>query len=38
VPDNGSRLAVIESSGSTFQNPNRWISPRLARLGFRITF
>jgi len=38
VPDNGSRTAVIESSGSTFQNPNRWISPRLARLGFRIMF
>ncbi len=38
VPDSGSRTAVIESSGSTFQNPNRWISPRLARLGFRVTF
>ena len=38
VPDNGSRTAVIESSGSTFQNPNRWISPRLARLGFRVMF
>jgi len=23
---------------TTFQNPNRWISPRLARLGFRVTF
>lgn len=38
VPDNTSRSAVIESSGTTFQNPNRWISPRLARLGFRLTF
>ena len=38
VPDNSFRTAVIESSGSTFNNPNRWISPRLARLGFRVTF
>jgi hypothetical protein len=38
VPLNDSRTAVIESSGSTFNNPNRWISPRLARLGFRLTF
>jgi hypothetical protein len=38
VPQNDSRTAVIESSGSTFNNPNRWISPRLARLGFRLTF
>jgi len=38
VPNSGSRTAVIESSGSTFQNPNQWLSPRLARLGFRVTF
>jgi hypothetical protein len=38
VPDQTQRTAVIESSGTTFQNPNRWISPRLARLGFRLTF
>jgi hypothetical protein len=36
--DNGNRSGVIESSGSTFGNPNRWVSPRLARLGFRFTF
>ncbi len=38
VIDNGSRTGVIEASGSTFGNPNRWISPRLARLGFRFTW
>ncbi|HMF96622.1 MAG TPA: TonB-dependent receptor, partial [Vicinamibacterales bacterium] len=38
VPVNDDRRAVIESAGSTFNNPNRWISPRLARLGFRLTF
>ncbi|HEY7285051.1 MAG TPA: TonB-dependent receptor [Vicinamibacterales bacterium] len=38
VIDNGSRTGVIESSGSSFGNPNVWISPRLARLGFRFTF
>jgi hypothetical protein len=38
VNDNGSRTAVIESSGTSFGNPNVWISPRLARLGFRLTF
>jgi hypothetical protein len=38
VIDNGIRTAVIDSSGSTFGNPNNWISPRLARLGFRFTF
>jgi hypothetical protein len=38
VVDNGSRTGVIESSGSSFGNPNVWISPRLARLGFRFTF
>jgi hypothetical protein len=38
APDNGDRTAVIESSGSTYGNPNVWISPRLARLGFRVTF
>jgi carboxypeptidase family protein/TonB-dependent receptor-like protein len=38
VVDNGSRTGVIESSGSNFGNPNRWIIPRTARLGFRLTF
>jgi TonB dependent receptor/Carboxypeptidase regulatory-like domain len=38
VIDNGIRTAVIDASGSTFSNPNNWISPRLARLGFRFTF
>jgi Carboxypeptidase regulatory-like domain/TonB dependent receptor/TonB-dependent Receptor Plug Domain len=38
VPVNDNRSAVIESSGSTFNNPSRWISPRLARLGFRLMF
>ena len=38
VIDNGQRTGVIEGSGSTFGNPNFWISPRLARLGFRFTF
>jgi len=38
VMDNGIRTAVIEGSGSTFSNPNRWVSPRLARLGFRLQF
>ena len=38
VIDNGSSTGVIESSSTTFGNPNVWISPRLARLGFRVTF
>jgi hypothetical protein len=38
VVDNTSRTGVIESSGSSFGNPNVWVSPRLARLGFRLTF
>ena len=38
TPNNGSRTAVIESSGSTYGNPNVWINPRTARLGFRVTF
>jgi hypothetical protein len=38
VNDPGSRTSVIEASGTTFGNPNVWISPRLARLGLRITF
>jgi hypothetical protein len=38
VIDNGVRTAVIDTSGSTLGNPNNWISPRLARLGFRFTF
>ena len=38
VIDNGNRQGVIEASGSSFGNPNFWISPRLARLGFRFTF
>ena len=37
VIDNGSRTGVIEASGTTFGNPNVWISPRLAQLGFRLT-
>ncbi len=38
VNDIGSRTSVIESSGTSFGNPNVWVSPRLARLGFRVTF
>ena len=38
VIDNGVRTAVIDTSGTTFGNPNNWISPRLARLGLRFTF
>jgi hypothetical protein len=38
VVDNSSRTGVIEASGSSFGNPNVWISPRLARLGFRFTW
>jgi len=38
VPNNGTRTAVIESSGSTFGNPNAWVNSRTARLGFRLTF
>jgi hypothetical protein len=38
VIDNASRTGIIESSGTTYANPNRWISPRLARLGFRVMF
>jgi len=38
VIDSTQRTGVIDSSGSTFGNPNFWISPRLARLGFRFTF
>jgi hypothetical protein len=38
VVDNGSRTGVIEASGSSFGNPNVWIPPRTARLGFRFTF
>jgi hypothetical protein len=38
VIDNGSRTGAIDSSGSTFSNPNTWISPRVARLGLRVTF
>ena len=39
VNDNGSpRTSVIESSGTSFGNPNVWVSPRLARLGFRLVF
>jgi outer membrane receptor protein involved in Fe transport len=36
--DIGRRDGVIEASGSTFSNPNRWANPRIARLGFRVTF
>jgi hypothetical protein len=38
VNDNGSRTSVIESSGTSFGNPNVWVTPRLARLGFRLVF
>jgi Carboxypeptidase regulatory-like domain/TonB dependent receptor len=38
VIDSTIRTSVIDTSGSTFGNPNSWISPRLARLGFRFTF
>jgi hypothetical protein len=38
VVDNGSRTGVIETAGTSFGNPNVWISPRLARLGLRLTF
>jgi hypothetical protein len=38
VVDNGIRTGVQESSGTSFGNPNAWISPRVARLGFRLTF
>jgi hypothetical protein len=38
VVDNGVRTGVIDSSGSTFGNPNAWIQPRIARLGLRVTF
>jgi carboxypeptidase family protein/TonB-dependent receptor-like protein len=38
VVDNGIRTGVQESSGTSFGNPNAWISPRLARLGLRLTF
>ncbi|HET9832730.1 MAG TPA: TonB-dependent receptor [Vicinamibacterales bacterium] len=38
VTDSGVRTSIIDSSGSTFGNPNSWISPRIARLGFRFTF
>jgi hypothetical protein len=38
VVDNGMRTGVIDSSGSTFGNPNAWISPRIAGLGLRVTF
>jgi carboxypeptidase family protein/TonB-dependent receptor-like protein len=38
VIDNGSRTGVIDTASSTFGNPNTWISPRLLRLGLRLTF
>jgi outer membrane receptor protein involved in Fe transport len=38
VNDNASRTSVIESSGTSFGNPNVWVGPRLARLGFRLVF
>ena len=38
VVDNGVRTGVIDTSGSTLGNPNNWISPRIARLGFRFMF
>jgi len=38
VIDQTFRTGVIESSGSTFLNPNRWVTPSTARLGFRLTF
>jgi outer membrane receptor protein involved in Fe transport len=38
VIDNGVRSGVQETSGTSFGNPNAWLSPRLARLGFRFMF
>ena len=38
IIDAGSSTGVIDSSGSSFGTPNRWITPRLARLGFRFMF
>ena len=38
VVDQTSSTGIIETSGSWLGNPNRWISPRLARLGFRFTW
>ena len=38
VISNASRSGVIEASGTSFSNPNVWLSPRLARLGFRLVF
>jgi len=38
VINNESRTGVIEASGSTFGNPNVWVDPRIARLGFRVQF
>ena len=38
VIDSGQATGVIDGSGTSFGNPNFWISPRLARLGFRYMF
>jgi hypothetical protein len=36
--DSGSSTGIIDTSSATFTNANRWISPRTARLGLRLTF
>ena len=38
VIDNGSSTGIIDTSGSSYQNPNHWITPRLVRIGLRFTF
>lgn len=38
VNNSESRLFVIDSSGTTFGDPSRWIDPRTLRAGFRVTF
>jgi len=38
IPDSTSERPVIDTSGSTFGNPRRWIDPRLVRVGVRFTF
>ena len=36
--DSNSSSAVIDTSGSSFGQPNRWLSPRTARAGIRFSF
>lgn len=38
VINGGSATGIIDTSGSSFGNPNRWIDPRTLRLGFRFSF